>query len=172
MKIKHIFLFLSLLCVVSCGREKPILEIGTFVEFTIPPGLGTIESHFFVNDNTPILFESQIMNTGIARENVDMFVAGTASLIPAPGRNFDLAFIRSVNVFLVEENGRRSELFFLDFVPFGSKEEIQLLNSIVDLKDRIVDDRATIETRLDFNTPPPSTFDMRLNMNFVVFGTQ
>jgi hypothetical protein len=172
MKIKLFFLFLNLLFVVSCGREKPILEIGTFVEFSIPAGLSTIESHFFVQDNTPILYQSQLATTGIDPDNVDMFVSGTASLIPGAGRNFDLGFIRSVNVFLVEENGRRNELFFLDFVPIGEKDEIELLGSIVDLKDKITDDRASIETRLEFNTPPPTTFDMRLNMTFVVFGAE
>lgn len=170
MKIKHIFLFLFLASIVSCGKEDPLIEIGTFVEFSVPAGLSTIESHYFVQENVPILYDSQISAAGIDEESVEMFIAGRATLIPRSGRDFDLAFIRGVNVFLVEENGKRNELFYLDLVPIGEKQEIRLFNSIVDLKDKIVNDKGTIETKLEFNTPPPTTYEMRLNMTFSVFA--
>lgn len=170
MKIKHIFLFLFLVSIVSCGKEEPTLEIGTFVEFSVPAGLSTIESHYFIRENVPILYDSQLSASGIDESNVEMFVAGAATLIPGSGRDFDLGFIRGVNVFLVEENGKRNELFYLDLVPIGDKTEIRLFNSIVDLQDKIVNDRGTIETKLEFNTPPPTTYDFRLNMSFAVFA--
>jgi hypothetical protein len=170
MKVKHIFFILIFTSLVSCNRETPIIELRTFVEFTVPAGLSTIESHFFVSENTPIPFELQLQNASLDTSAVDLLVAGTGFLRPAVGRDTDLGFIRSVNVFLVEENGRRNELLFLDFVPIGEKQEISLLNSIVDIKDRFMDDRATIETRLEFNTPPPTTTDLRLDMTFAVFG--
>jgi len=170
MKIKHIFLFIILISIVSCGKEEPVLEIGTFVEFSIPAGLSTLESHYFVRENVPILYDSQLSASGIDKNNIELFVAGRATLTPGSGKEFDLGFIRGVNVYLVEDNGKRNELFYLDLVPIGNKDEIRLFNSIVDLQDRIVDDKATIETKLEFNTPPPSTYEFRLNMTFAVFA--
>ncbi len=170
MKIKLFFLFLILVSLVSCGKEEPTLEIGTFMEFSVPAGLSTIESHYFIQENTPILYDSQLSASGIDEASIEMFVAGRATLIPRSGRDFDLGFIRGVNVFLVEENGKRNELFYLDLVPIGEKKEIRLFNSIVDLKGKIINDKATIETKLEFNTPPPTTYDLRLNMTFAVFA--
>lgn len=152
----------------SCNKIDPLVEIGTFQEFTIPAGLSTIESHFFVQNNTPILYESQISNAGIDEADVENLVAGSASLVAANGRTFDLGFIRSINVFLVEPDGRRHELFYRDQVPLGDKQRIDMLNGITNLKDIIMNDRATIETKLDFYTPPITNREMRLNMTFSV----
>jgi len=167
-RIKCVVTICCILSISSCGKIDPLVELSSFQEFVIPAGLSTIESHYFVQNNTPILYESTIANSGIDAADVENFVASTASLVPANGRDFDLGFVRSVNVFLVEPDGRRHELFYIDQVPLGEKQRINMLNGITNLKDIIMNDRATIETKLDFYTPPITNREIRVNMTFAV----
>lgn len=169
--IKQFFQIAIISLLIGCNSQDAVLEVDTFKEFNVTAGLSTLESHYFVQNNIPILYKTQLGNTGIPIENVSSFIPSRATLLPDNGLNFDMGFIRSVNVFLIDPTDplKRHEIFYLDVVDPGEKSEIRLFNNITDFKDILQDDRATLETRLEFYIPPPSTFEFRLNMTFSVF---
>jgi len=169
--LKQLFLFTIISVLLSCSSQDAILEVNTFKEFNITAGLSTLEAHYFTRQNIPILFETQTNNSNIPIEDISSFTPSRANLVPGNGLNFDLSFIRSVNVFLLDPDDpeKRFEIFYMDLVEPGEKSEIRLFNNITDLKDILENDRANIGTRLEFYSPPPSSFDFRLNMTFAVF---
>lgn len=172
--INRLIQLLVLSIFLSCGSQDAVLEVNSFKEFQVPAGLSVIEAHYFSQRNIPVLFDNQVNAAGIPFDDISSFVPGRATLLPDNGRNFDMSFIRGVNIFLVDpvDSEKRYEIFYLDLVEPGEKTEIRLFNNITDLKDILQNDKAHIETRLEFYTPPPSTFEFRLNMTFSVFTSE
>lgn len=163
-----LFLMLSLF---SCGSEDAALSINSFVEFQVPPGLNSLETHYFIENDVPIQLETRTRDAGWQMDDLKSFLAGDATLMPGNGFEFDLGFIRSVNIFLIDPQDitKRHEIFYLDIVQPGAKTEIRLFNNITDLKELIENDKADLEVGLEFYAPPTSTFDFRLNMSFGVY---
>ncbi len=60
----------------------------------------------------------------------------------------------------------------MDFVRPGQKTEIELLPTLIDITDLVVNDQAIIETSIELRQFPPSSFDMRVQMLFSGFGTE
>ena len=167
-----IFLFLILL-LSACGVRDPLFNIGSRTDFSVSLGLSIIESHFFVKDNVSIPIELSMSNLGFVEGDIAEIVPFAAFLRPKFGDNVDLDFINRVNVFIVDQDDfRKKEIFYLDFVQIGSKTEIELIPTLIDIKDLVINDRAIIEVRLDLRQFPPATFDMQVDMEFAGFATE
>jgi len=166
-------LFFSLISVLflSCNSKDALFEIEMFTDFQISLGLNTLEAHYFVDTNTPATLSGQLQNLNIDPSEVSQVVANGATLRPKFGGEIDLDFINSVNVFLVDpvDLNRRTEIFFMDFVKFGTKDEIQLFSSISNVTELLLKNNLRIETRLEFRQFPPQTFEVIIDMGFSVF---
>jgi hypothetical protein len=95
-------------------------------------------------------------------------------LRPKFGDEINLDFINSVNVYIITDPAqqKRKELFYMDFVRPGEKTEIELLPTLVDISDLIENDQAIIEISIELRQFPPSSFDMRLQMQFSGFASE
>ena len=170
-KLKILFSSLIICCLMSCGSSDALFTVDTFTDFRVTLGLNTIEAHYFVDQNVPITLRTQLDNLNFTEDDIMMVVSDRALLYPRFNAAVDLDFINDVNVFLVDPDNfnRRTEIFYREFIPGGSKSEIQLLSNIPDISDYLLKDKVIVEVKLELRRFPPSTFDARLDMSFGVF---
>ncbi|NNE27201.1 MAG: hypothetical protein HKN09_10185 [Saprospiraceae bacterium] len=170
-KLKYLFTSLIICGLLSCGSTDAVFNVDTFTDFRITLGLNTIEAHYFVNQNVPVTLRTQLDNLNFTEEDIMQVVSDRALLYPKFNSNIDLDFINDVNVYLVDPDdfNKRTEIFYREFVPGGSKTEIQLFSNIPDVSDYLLKDKLIVEVRLELRRFPPSTFDARLDMSFGVF---
>jgi hypothetical protein len=153
----------------SCGdKTVPLFTIDFQEQFSIPAGLNTIETHTFVIQDIPSLLESYKANFNVLDEDI-------ASILPSRGRinqifsNIDFDFIQSVSIWMVSnvDPQYRYELYYLDFVPVNTGDEIRLLSGISNLKDLMNEGSFDLEIKLKFRTFPPNQTDNVLNFGLV-----
>ena len=172
--LKKIFSFpicVVFLILTSCGSQEALFQVETFTDFQISLGLNTLEAHYFVNQNVPVTLRTQLDNLKVNEADISQVVANEAVLYPKFNDNVSLEFIHDVNIFIVDPQNtdRRKEIFFREAIPAGQNTGIQLLSTISDLTEFMLDDKIIVETRLEFRQFPPATFDVRVDMKFGVY---
>jgi len=135
--------------------------------------MSIIKTHNFVKANVSIPVNTSINNLGLNEEDVSEILPFSAFLRPKFGDEINLDFIHAVNIYIIDPvELKRRELFYMDFVRLGEKTEIELLPTLIDITDFVVNDQAIIETSIELRQFPPSSFDMRVQMLFSGFGTE
>lgn len=164
-----ILLFLSFSFLLSCSEDDvPLFVMQSETDFVIPAGLNVIETHFFVQRNVPTFFKSV---SSVDSSQVSQVIARRGLLKPVFDI-IDLDYINSVNVYLLNPDNpqERKEIFFMDFIQFGNKQEINLFNTILDVKEHLVNDLMNLEIAINFRQVPIRTIDFRLEMSFSAYG--
>ncbi len=159
----------------SCNKSNNALfEINTFGDFTVNAGLSTIETHYYYIDNVFIPLESSAAASGADLADINQVVANRAVLSPKFDETLDLDYINSVDVYAISKSDftDRKEIFYMDIVPLGDKNRINLFSTIENLTDLFKDDRVIIEIQLDFRQFPPATTEFRLDMSFSAFASE
>ena len=143
-----------------------------FFELDIPAGLNTIESHFFVVRDVPTFSQSLLSSNGLDAESIG-FINGVTANMETRFSGLDLDFIENIGVQIISGDGLedRREAFFVfsDFVQLGSKTEIAMIPSLLDLKDQLLEETVDIEFKINFRAFLPQQIDARVNMKFHAF---
>lgn len=173
-KIQHFLIFSLSLLLVSCSSVDMLFEVNAETEFRIELGLSTNASHYYPNPNILIPYTSSLNASGFSKDDISKFIASRATLRPKFGESVNLDFVHNVNVFIIDPNdsSRRKEIFYLENIQAGEKNEILLFNTLNDITDFLVDDRAIIETRLELRQFPPSSFQIALDMTFTALASE
>ncbi len=164
-------LVLSILLLPGCNSDNSeIHELDTFFDIEIPAGLNTIESHFFLVENVPT-FISGFLENGQYTEDDLVRVNGVTATFMTRFSNLDLDFIDRMTIHALDANNPtvKRELFYLEFIPFGSKTEIQLIPSIENVADFFCKDFVDIEFRVDLRGFLPNPIDGRVEMRLHIF---
>ncbi len=176
MKISLYPYLLFVLCIIACGdNTQSLLEVKNQTDIQLIAGQGVISTHYYANFDVPTLWQSHITGSGIDTDAIGEIVANRATLQSVFGE--DLNFVDRVSIYaypndpVAYQNNQLvgTEIFFLDFVEFGSKTEIQLFGNLTVLNDIITEDRMIIEVRLNYRSITPTNINVRLNMEFSVF---
>ncbi len=166
-----VFSILSLLC--GCSTRDALFEVNAQMDFRVDLGLSILETLNVVKGNVAIPLELTVQSTGISSSDITEVLPFEAFLKPRFEDNVNLDFINSVNVYIIDPvELRRKELFYLDFVKFGQKSEIELIPTLIDISNYVVNDKAIIEVSLEFRQFPPKSFDMRVQMRFAGFSSE
>ena len=169
-KLFYIFLITNL---ISCSSRETLFDVTSRLDFQVDLGLSIISTHNFIKERVVIPIDVTASNIGVLDADIDQVVAQTAFLRPRFGDPINLDFINSVQVSIVDPDLLRPrEIFFMDFVRVGAKTEIELMPSLTDIKDLVVNDKAIIEVSLRFRQFPPQTFEMDLDMTFGAFAIE
>lgn len=151
----------------SCGdKNVPLFTIDFQEQFTIPAGLNTIETYTFLIQDVPTLLESYKTTYNVSDEEI-------VSILPSRGRinqifsNINYDFIQTVSIWMVSnlDPDVRYELYYLDFVPLNTGDELKLLSGISNLKELMNEASYNLEIKLRFRTFPPNQTD-----NLITFG--
>ena len=100
---KHFFLILGALALISCNTVAPEFYIHREHDITIPAGLNTIETHFFVVNNIQNTFNTELESRGINPDQIQSVNAGKGYFSPI-FNEFDYGIIYDVSIWLVSVN--------------------------------------------------------------------
>ena len=158
------------LCLGCNKLPDPQFTFSTSVNFDIPPSLNTVETHYFTLPNTPTFIDLSLAQEGFTTDDITSIISQNAKFTEVD-ENINLDFINSivVNAYTLDEN---VELFYLENIQFGNKEEIFLLASISELVEILNEDFVNFEVGIRFRQIPPSNFRADVELDFSVYAEQ
>lgn len=157
----------------SCGStEEPILIMQLETEFVIPPGLNAFDTHYFRINNVPTRAENYF-GSDFDRSTIGRVLPNRAEL-NAIFVNIDWSLVREISIHAISPSNPNvsKEVFYHDRVEFEDVKELRLLSSLSEVKDILLEDRMTLEIRLNFRRATPVEIESLLTMNFVVNGSE
>ncbi len=171
---KYILLLviLSSIAFSSCeNTPEPLFTMRMEADLVIPAGLNSFDTHYLYIRDVPTRIENYINGSfddaGIEQVYPDQAVL--SSLFVA----IDWAIIREISIRAISSADPtiNQEIFYHNRINSNVKE-LPLLSSLPDVKDILLQDRVTLEVRLNFRSSTPAEIDSRLTMNFAVNGPE
>ncbi len=157
----------------SCeSTPEPIFTMRVEADMVIPAGLNSFDTHYLYIRDVPTRIANYISGPidaeGIAQVYPDQAVLN--SLFVA----IDWAIIREISVRAIsaEDPEINEEIFFHNRISNSSVKELPLLSSLPDVKDILLQDKLTLEVRLNLRSSTPAEIESRLTMNFSVNGPE
>lgn len=158
----------------SCGKGKQeLFEVDNEIEFVLPGGLNTIETHVFVIRDVPTFFDESLQAYGYRKEDISLIGSGRG-LLTGSFQNIDYDFIGEISIRALsqKEIGLSREMFYRENIPFSHDGELQLLSSISNLTDILSDPFMDIEIRIRLRNIVPADIRNKLIFSYAVFDSE
>ena len=163
--------FILLVSVFACEKERvPLYEVNMDAEFDIQSGLNTVATHIFVIRNVPTNYKISADNRSVDTSSITN-IQSARGLMRAKFGGVDYDFISRVSVYALSRKDitLRREMYYLDFVPLETNEELRMLSSTSELREILKEEFIDIEVRLNFRTFTGPTLPTRLVFGYAVF---
>ncbi|MEO1515698.1 MAG: hypothetical protein AAFV95_11810 [Bacteroidota bacterium] len=163
-----LFLLPLALLLGSCGKndEQVLFEIPYQIDFEIPAGLNTLETHVFEIRNIPTRLDSLLSSFGIARADIQSIEPQEAQMdVLIDGLEY--GFVRQVNVWVFDQN-RQAESFFRDNVPLNTGNRLTLIPTLLSAQDYLMEDRFNLRVELQMQDFSPQFVPTRLRFIYKV----
>jgi hypothetical protein len=169
------FLLLAILSLTSCGdNENEIFEISYDANIFYEAGLSQFEVHFIDNFDIPTLINARLTASGRTREDINKILPKSAELVNIRN-DIGLDFIRNLELDVFEGSvlapnikENQTEIFFRQDVPQDRSSFIDLIPSLPDVKDYLLEETFNFTIRTELRAPPPNTIEARLRLTFSV----
>lgn len=151
----------------SCSKNEVLFEVETFMDASVIAGSSTLLTHVYTQE-VIFPYSGRLSAFDLTSEEIAEVLPQRAIIYPLFGENVDLDFIDVITINAVnpDDSNDTKEVYYLEPVPLGSKQEIELFPSLPDIKDFINDDRLILQMELRYRLFPPRTFDLRTEMTF------
>ncbi len=169
--ICRILLILFSIGAVSCGKESIVrYEVAIDAEFTIPPGLNTVETHYFIIRNVPTFYLQNANLKGIDTSSI-VNVFASRGLMQSKFQDVDFDFVSRVSIYAVskKDSNKKREMYYLDFVPLTTGNQLKMLSSTTQLKEIFEEELIDIEVRLNFRNITTSNILTTIDFGYAVF---
>ena len=175
-RIYTVFFLVLTICISACRKDNtPIFEMDVFFDINIPAGLNTVESHFFIIEDVPTFSSTLLTANSVTKDDIGS-ILGAVGTVETRFSGLDLGFIQDVGVHILDQDDhtRRSEAFYIfnDFVPIGTKTEIEMIPSILDLQNLLLEETVDLEFRINLRNFLPQEIDGRIQMRFLAYRTE
>lgn len=168
---KYGFLFCLALAITGCSRNEATFLVETYVEMMVPAG-SPADRILILEKEVIFPYSAELRLNNVAEADVQS-VHGAFGLVYSKFNAInDLSFINEIEVDVVDPaspNSSGKEIFYYTQRDLGRRSEIELLASLPDVKELIIDDRLFLRIEVSFNTPPPSTFTLAYELSLGVF---
>lgn len=167
--MRYIF-FCSFLILFSTCRDEPetLFEMDYRVDYNIAAGLNTFETHFFELSNIPTNATALLQNSNLTDGEIETIIPKSASLQSIFASD-DLDFVREVSVRLFNnDDPTGTEIFFRENVPGSTRDLIDLVPTLPDVKRYMLEDFYNVSIRMEFWEPTPTFIDVKLEFDFTV----
>lgn len=171
---KYSILVLIGFLTISCGKDqRELFVIDNEIEFILPGGLNTIETHIFLVRDVPTFFDQSLQTYGYREEDVTQIGSGRG-LLTGSFQNIDYDFIGEISIRALSqrERGLSREMFYRENIPFTHDGELQLLSSISNLTDILSDPFVDIEIRIRLRDIVPADIQNKLIFSYAVFDSE
>ncbi len=163
--------FILIVSLFACEKERvPLYEVNMDAEFDIQSGLNTVATHIFVIRNVPTNYKFSADNRNVDTSSITN-IQSARGLIRAQFGSVDYDFISRVSVYALsrKDTTLRREMYYLDFVPLETNEELRMLSSTSELREILKEEFIDIEVRLNFRAFTGPTLPTRLVFGYAVF---
>jgi hypothetical protein len=168
-------LFIFFCCFLwSCSSgPQELFVIDNEIEFILPGGLNTVETHVFIIRDVPTFFDQSLEAYSIRKEDVAQIGAGRG-LLTGSFINIDYDFIGEISIRALSQRDRglTREMFYRENIPFTHDGELQLLSSISNLTDIFTDPFVDIEIRIRLRNIVPTDLQNKLIFSYAVFDSE
>jgi hypothetical protein len=166
-----VFGLVLLSSIFACEKERvPLYEVNMDADFDIQSGLNTIATHVFIIRNVPTNYKVSADNRGVDTSRITN-IQSSRGLMRAKFGNADYDFISRVSVYARSrvDTSQRREMYYLDFVPLETNEELRMLSSTSELKEILKEEYIDLEVRLNFRSFTGPTLPTRMVFGYAVF---
>ncbi len=163
--------FFLLVSIFACEKERlPLYEVNMDADFVIPSGLNTIATHVFLIRDVPTNYKFSADTRNIDTSSITN-IQSARGLMRAKFSSVDYDFISRVSVYAVSRKDPtlRREMYYLDFVPLETNEELKMLSSTSELKEILKEEFIDVEVRLNFRAFTGPALPTRLVFGYAVF---
>ena len=163
-----VFLFIPILFS-NCGDDEIIqFRMEYRQDFEISAGLNPFEVWYFEINNVDSNAADYFSTFDVQQSDVTAINPGSAQMSLIAASN-DYDFIEDISVRMyLEDPAVYKEIFFRDNLPNDNSRVLDLIPTLVDVQDWIVEDSYNILVRIQFRQAPPEFFDNRLDFDFLV----
>lgn len=171
MSIVKVFCFVFLGSIFACEKERiPLYEVNMDADFDIQSGLNTFATHVFIIRNVPTNYKISADNRGVDTSGITN-IQSARGLMRAKFGSADYDFISRVSVYARSrmDTTLRREMYYLDFVPLETNEELRMLSSTSELKEILKEEFIDVEVRLNFRAFTGPTLPTRMVFGYAVF---
>ena len=168
---KYFLWLLPVLLLSNCRKEETFLfEIPYVLDFSIPAGLSTFDTHTFEFTNIPTRINNVLANQNLPASDVQRINAriGRFSTL-FPGQSYN--FIREVVVEIFDNQNPTTtgrEIFFRDRILPSTGDELFIDASLPDVKEFLLQDFYNIRIELRLQNISPTLVETRFELSFVV----
>ena len=158
---------------ISCGDDRQeLFLVENEVDFIIPVGLNTIETHVFVIQDVPTLYNENLSIFGVSESDV-MSISSGRGLLTGSFGEIDYDFIDQLSVRIRSNTSPEfdREMFYREQIPFSHNGDLQLLSSISELKEIISENTMDVEVRIRLRNFIPANLQAKLIFSYAVFDT-
>ena len=169
------YLFLAALFLTSCNNnEDEIFELSYETDVIYEAGLSQFEAHFIDNFDIDTRIDALLAARGRTREDIEKILPKSAEIVNTRN-DVSLDFIRNLVLRVFEgspfdpnQKENETEIFFRDNVPQDRASFINLIPSLPDVKDQLLEEHFNFTIRTELRAPPPNTIEARLRLRFSV----
>lgn len=164
-----LFLFSLVLLFSNCGKDEPVLFTMPYQEvFEIPAGLNTIDNHHFVISsivtNKTNLFDAN----NVTDEDVVTINPEACRLTSVLNGEYGFLFNVSVRMYTDDPDAYK-EIFYRDNIPMNTGGQLDLIPTLVNVRDFLVEETVTVEVVLIRpRVPSPEFIETIVRMDFAV----
>lgn len=173
-RILGIGIVLTGMIVCSCKKDsrEELFDLHFVVDFEVPPGLNTFDTHFFVIGPLTSNYAAKLESSGHSEEEVTA-IEPKKAFLTTTFEDIDLNYVHRVSIFIFDpfHPADKIEFLYLDPVPFKNKVVIQLFPGIADISEWIKREYFGVEVRLDFREVTPVLAPMRLEFDLRALGS-
>ena len=168
MRVLLVF-FLLVFSFSSCTDEaETLFEMDYRVDYNIAAGLNTFETHFFELFNIPTNATNLLQANNLTDGEIEAILPKSARL-SSVFLSDDLDFIREISVRLINgDNQNQTEIFFRENIPLDTRDFVDLIPTLPNVKQLMLEDFHNLSIRMEFWEPTPTFVDVKLEFDFQV----
>jgi hypothetical protein len=157
----------------GCNKDNRVelFKMTQVMDFEIRAGLNTVETHFFIQPAANSSYDEQLEISGFD-ESLVASIEPKFAQFSTVFSDVDLDYIRTIEIRVVDpfDPEFQREVFYLDPVPPNTRTIIRPFPGLTNVKEIVAKPTFGIEVRILFRFPPRTTENMRLQLDFSVFG--
>ena len=170
-QITKLLVAISILLTFSgCSKdEEPRFTMPVEVVVFFDDGFSTVETYTTELYSVPNLMQIRLEQNGMTADQVTSIVAGRGQLIPVTANvQYQLLNNIIVNVSSVDNDDLR-EMYYNDFIEFDHNGNLELLSSISELKDIMIDGVFDLQVKYNLRQSLLTQTEHRLKFDLLIY---
>lgn len=160
----------SILLSPGCSKdEEPRFSMPVEVTVFFEDGFSTVETYTTEIFSLPNQMQTRLAQNGMTADQVTSIVAGRGQIIPvSPNVQYQLLNNIVINVSSVD-NDDLNEMYYNDFIEFDHNGNLELLSSISEIKDIMLDGVFDLQVKYNLRQSLLTRTEHKLRFDLLIY---